>query len=89
VPLLKALAPDVPPLPGWYALVGPAKMDPKAVQKLAAAVNKFLADPAVKAKLQGQFLEPIPGTPAGIQKRGETEAALWGALIQELKIQGD
>jgi tripartite-type tricarboxylate transporter receptor subunit TctC len=64
-------------------------MDAKVVHKLAASVNKFLADPAVKAKLQGQFLEPIPGTPEGIRKRGETEAALWGGLIQELKIQGD
>ena len=89
VPLLKELAPDVPPLPGWYALVGPAKMDPKVVQKVAAAVNKFLADPAVQTRLRGQFLEPIPGTPAGIQKRGENEAALWGQLIRDLKIQGD
>jgi tripartite-type tricarboxylate transporter receptor subunit TctC len=89
VPLLKDLSPAVPPLPGWYALVGPAKMDPRVVQKLAAAVNRFLADPAVATKLRGQFLEPIPGTPAGIQKRGENEAALWGALIRELKIQGD
>jgi len=89
VPLLKELAPDVPPLPGWYALVGPAKMDAKVVQKLAAAVNHFLADPAVKAKLQGQFLEPIPGTPDSIQKRGESEAALWGGLIRQLGIQGD
>jgi tripartite-type tricarboxylate transporter receptor subunit TctC len=89
VPLLKELAPDVPPLPGWYALVGPAKMDAKVVQKLAAAVNRFLTDPAVKTKLQGQFLEPIPGTPEAIQKRGESEAALWGGLIRELGIQGD
>jgi len=89
VPLLKDLSPSVPPLPGWYALIGPAKMDATVVQKLAASVNKFLADPAVKAKLQAQFLEPIPGTPQGIQKRGEQEAALWGGLIQELKIQAD
>lgn len=87
VPLLKELAPDVPPLPGWYALVGPAKMDPKVVQKLAAAVNRFLADPAVQAKLRGLFVEPIPGTPAGIQKRGEQEAQVWGSLIKELRIQ--
>lgn len=52
-------------------------------------VNKFLADPAVAAKLRNQFLEPIPGSPAGIQKRSENEAALWGGLIRELKIQGD
>jgi tripartite-type tricarboxylate transporter receptor subunit TctC len=87
VPLLKELAPNVPPLPGWYALVGPAKMDPKVVQKLAAAVNKFLADPAAQAKLRTLFVEPIPGTPAGIQKRGEQEAQVWGTLIRELKIQ--
>ena len=89
VALLKDLSPDVPPLPGWYALIGPAKMDGRIVQKLAASVNRFLADPAVQSKLRSQFLEPIPGTPEGIKKRGETEAALWGALIQELKIQGD
>jgi tripartite-type tricarboxylate transporter receptor subunit TctC len=89
VPLLKELTPDVPPLPGWYALVGPAKMDPKVVNRIAAAVNHFLADAAVQAKLRGLFVEPIPGTPAGIQKRGEQEAALWGALIRDLKIQAD
>jgi tripartite-type tricarboxylate transporter receptor subunit TctC len=89
VPLLKEVSPDVPALPGWYALVGPAKMDPRSVQKLANAVNKFLADPAVKEKLHAQFLEPIPGTPAGIRKRGEMEAALWGTLIRELNIQAD
>ena len=89
VPLLKDLSPDVPPLPGWYALVGPAKMDPKIVQKLAASVNKFLADSAVKAKLLDLYLAPIPGTSAGIQKRGENEAAVWGALIRDLGIQAD
>jgi tripartite-type tricarboxylate transporter receptor subunit TctC len=87
VPLLKEVAPNVPPLPGWYALVGPAKMDPKVVQKLAAAVDKFLADPAIKAKLTDQFLVPIPGTAAAIQKRGETESALWGGFIRELNVQ--
>lgn len=89
VPLLKDLAPNVPPLPGWYALVGPAKMDPKVVERLAAAVNKFLADPAAQAKLRTLFVEPIPGSPAGIQKRGETEAQVWGGLIRDLKIQAE
>jgi tripartite-type tricarboxylate transporter receptor subunit TctC len=89
VPLLKELAPDVPPLPGWYAVVGPAKMDPKAVQKLAAAVNHFLADPAMSAKLNEQYLLPIPGTPEGIQKRADQEAKVWGELIRELNIEAD
>ena len=40
-------------------------------------------------KLIDQFLFPIPGTPADIQKRAENEARLWGGLIRDLKIQID
>jgi tripartite-type tricarboxylate transporter receptor subunit TctC len=89
LPLLKELAPNVPALPGWYALVAPAKMDPKIVQKLTASVNSFLADPVMKGKLIDQFLFPIPGTSADIQKRAEAEAKTWGGLIRDLKIQMD
>ena len=89
VPLLKELTPDSPALPGWYALVAPAKLDPKVVQKLSAAVNDFLTDPAMKTRLVDQFLFPIPGTPAAIQQRAETEAKTWGGLIRDLKIQMD
>jgi len=89
LPLLKELAPNVPPLPGCYALVAPAKMDAKVTQKLAASVNRFLADPVMKQKLIDQFLFPIPGTPADIQKRAESEATAWGGLIRDLKIQLD
>ena len=89
VPLLRELSPDVPALPGWYALVGPAKMDPRIVQKLADAVNKFLADTAVRTRLNELYVAPIPGTPQGIRQRGENEARVWGTLIRDLKIQAD
>jgi len=89
LPLLKELAPNIPALPGWYALVAPAKMDPKLTQVLAGSVNRFLADPVNKQKLVDQFLFPIPGTPADIQKRAENEARVWGGLIRDLKIQID
>lgn len=89
LPLLKELAPSIPALPGWYALVAPAKMDARITQKLAASVNHFLSDPVTRQKLIDQFLFPIPGTPADIQKRAETEAKVWGGLIRELKIQLD
>ena len=59
LPLLKELTPDVPALPGWYALVGPAKLDPKVTQTLADSVNRFLDDPVMKQKLIDQFLFPI------------------------------
>ncbi len=87
LPLLKELTPDVPALPGWYALVGPAKLDPKVTQTLADSVNRFLDDPVMKQKLIDQFLFPIPGTPADIQRRAEDEARIWGGLIKDLKIE--
>ncbi len=87
VPLLKELAPNLPALPGWYALIGPAKMDPKVTDKIALAVNQFLTDPPTVKKLTDLFLFPIPGTPADIQKRAENEAKTWGGLIGDLKIQ--
>ncbi|HEX2547787.1 MAG TPA: tripartite tricarboxylate transporter substrate binding protein [Ramlibacter sp.] len=89
LPLLKELAPNIPALPGWYALVGPAKMDARVTQRLAASVNAFLADPVMKQKLVDQFLFPIPGTPADIQRRAEGDARTWGGLIRDLKIQID
>jgi tripartite-type tricarboxylate transporter receptor subunit TctC len=89
LPLLKELAPAVPALPGWYALVAPAKLDARVTQRLATSVNRFLADPAMKAKLVEQFLFPIPGAPADIQRRAESEARVWGGLIRDLKIQID
>ena len=89
VPLLKELSPGTPALPGWYAIVGPAKMDPKVVEKLSAAINSFLNDAPTRTKLIDQFLMPIPGTPEGIRKRGENESEIWGGLIRDLKIQTD
>ena len=87
IPLLKELAPNLPALPGWYALIGPAKMDPKVTERIALAVNQFLKDPPAAKKLTDLFLFPIPGTPADIQKRAEDEAKTWGSLIGDLKIQ--
>ncbi len=89
VPLLKELAPNMPALPGWYALIGPAKMDPAVTQKISTAVNQFLTDPPIAQNLNDQFLFPIPGTPAGIKKRAESEAVIWGGLIGDLKLQID
>jgi tripartite-type tricarboxylate transporter receptor subunit TctC len=89
LPLLKELTPNVPALPGWYAFIAPAKLDPAITQKLSASVNHFLSDPAMKKSLIEQFLFPIPGTSADIQKRAEAEAKIWGGLIRDLKIQMD
>ncbi|WP_258096454.1 tripartite tricarboxylate transporter substrate-binding protein, partial [Klebsiella pneumoniae] len=49
VPTLKEAGVDVPVMPSWYALVGPAGLDPKIVTRLNTAVQTALADPQIKA----------------------------------------
>lgn len=89
VPLIKELAPNMPALPGWYALVGPKGMAPDVVKKLAASVNAFLADEQNKKKLSDQFLFPIPGSSEQIKNRAIQEAKIWGDLIKTLNISLD
>lgn len=89
LPLLKELAPDLPVLPGWYALVAPAGIEEKVSDRLADSVSLFLSDPEMQGRLADQFLFPLPGTPADIRQRAEAESRIWGELIRDLKIHAD
>lgn len=89
VPTLKEAGVDVPAMPGWYALVAPKNLDAKLAVRLAAAIQRALADPAVKGKLDGMSLEAIPGTGADIQKRAETDSQVWGDFIKANGIQAE
>ncbi len=87
VPTLKEAGIDVPVLPSWYALVGPAGMDPKMVSKLNAAVQDALADPQVKAKLASLYLYPVAGTSDAMKHRAASESKTWGEFIRKRGIQ--
>ena len=89
VPLINELAPQMPALPGWYALVGPAGMPADIVNKLSAGVLAFLNDDQNKKRLNEQFLFPIPGTSAQIKNRAQQESKIWGDLIKTLNISLD
>lgn len=89
IPLVKELAPQMPALPGWYALVGPAGLPADVVRKLSGAVMAFLDDETNKRRLNEQFLFPIPGTSEQIKARAVQEAKVWGELIKSLNISLD
>jgi len=89
IPLVNELAPQMPALPGWYALVGPAGLPADVVKKLSAAVIAFLDDDQNKKKLNEQFLFPIPGTSEQIKNRAQQESKIWGDLIKTLNISLD
>ena len=87
VPTLKETGVDMPIMPGWYALIGPAGMDPKVAQKLYASVQKMFAEPEVKARLDGLSMFVVGGTAAAARERGANDSKIWGDLIREQKIQ--
>ncbi|WP_354683325.1 tripartite tricarboxylate transporter substrate binding protein [Cupriavidus necator] len=86
VPTIKEAGVDTPVMPGWYALVGPAGMDPKVVAKLNSAVQAFLADPQVKVKLASLYLDPIAGSADTIKQRALTDSRVWGDFIRKRGI---
>jgi len=74
-------------MPGWYALVAPAKLNPKIAERLGAAVQRFLKKPSVKAKLSDLYLEPVNGTAVDIRKQAGTDSRIWGEFIKSNGIQ--
>jgi tripartite-type tricarboxylate transporter receptor subunit TctC len=87
VPTFKELGIDMPVMPGWYALVGPANMKLENVTKLNKLVQDFLNDPEVRAKLVSMSLTPSPGSPEQIRTRAMRDAKVWGDLIAKNKIE--
>jgi len=87
VPTFKELGYDVPSMPGWYALVGPANMKPEHVSKLNQHVQEFLKDPEIRTKMTGMALTPLAGTAEQIKARAMKDAEIWGDLIRKTRIE--
>ena len=87
-----ALAPDLPTmaeaaLPGfdvraWYAVLVPAHTPRNLVKKLNAEINKALNDPAIRARLSGDGVELVGGTPEATDAFIRAEMARWPKIIK-------
>jgi tripartite-type tricarboxylate transporter receptor subunit TctC len=88
-----AAMPDLPTLqeqglPGyecytWNVFLAPAGTPQPAINKLNAAVNKALADPAVSSALEKAGIDPTPGsTPQSTGEFVKAELAKWAPIIK-------
>jgi tripartite-type tricarboxylate transporter receptor subunit TctC len=88
-----AAMPDLPTLqeqglPGfecytWNVLLAPAGTPKPIVDKLNAAINKSLADPAVSSALEKAGIDPTPGsTPETAADFVKAELAKWAPIIK-------
>ena len=92
------LLPDVPTvaetLPGyemsvWYGLFGPANMPRDLVDRLNAATNTALADPAIRARMDSIGVEITRTTPAQFSTILKRDAERYGKTIRDLGIKND
>ncbi|MPW22046.1 tripartite tricarboxylate transporter substrate binding protein [Paraburkholderia sp. CNPSo 3157] len=72
---------------GWMGLVAPKGTPPEVVAKINADLNKALALPEVKEKLQSLGYDPDPSTPAQFQETVNKEFAKWGKVCKDAGIQ--
>ena len=90
------LFPDLPTMaesgvPGfevqnWQGLVAPAGTPAALIKLLNEAVNKALADPAIKEQMLGQGNELGGGTPEQFATLIKSEADRWGKLVKSANI---
>ena len=94
-----AQLPDVPTLaesgvPGfdvssWQALYLPVGTPPAIVAKLNAEVQKIVAQPEVKAKMESLGLEYAPNSPAQFTEFQKAEQARWAKVIKDGNVKPD
>jgi tripartite-type tricarboxylate transporter receptor subunit TctC len=71
----------------WYGIFMPAKTPRAILEKFHAAGMKLLATPQMQEKLRQLAVDPMPLTPAEIDKRVVDEIAANGKLIKAAGIQ--
>jgi tripartite-type tricarboxylate transporter receptor subunit TctC len=73
----------------WYGIIGPAKLPAEITRRLNAEINRAIAAPALKERLAGEAIEPMPMTPEQFGKFIQSDIAHWSALARERKISLD
>ena len=73
----------------WYGLMGPAKLDPKIVEKINADANTVLRKPEVQAKMAEIGAEDGGGTPASFSNFINKDRNQWAKLVKDARLQVD
>ncbi len=73
----------------WYAMFVPAKTPKVVIDKLNAALNTIVREPAIKEKLLQQGSEGVGGTPEALGKVVDTELVKWAKLVKDANIKAE
>ena len=70
----------------WYGAFGPPGMPRELAARLNAEINRVMALPDVRQKLEAIGVEPVNETPAQFAATLRADAEKWGRLVKELGI---
>lgn len=70
----------------WAVIVGRSGLPQAVVQKLHAATQRFLADPEVKARLQGMRFEPLPSGLDEYDRRFSADMKRWAEETRTMDL---
>jgi tripartite-type tricarboxylate transporter receptor subunit TctC len=67
----------------WFGTMAPRGMPQPVIERLNAAINKALGDPAVKKILEGDGMLPSGGTPQQFNERIRKDYDRWTRVVKE------
>ena len=70
----------------WMAIMAPASTPDEIVQRMNQEINAVLEMPEIKQKLNAQYMEPIGGSPADLQKFMQQELRVMTPIIKRTGI---
>jgi tripartite-type tricarboxylate transporter receptor subunit TctC len=86
VPTIAAVYPDFEAVQ-WYGVVAPAKTPASVIALLNEEINRALATPALKARLDAEGAEAAPVTPDAFGTMITAEIARWKPVIEQANMQ--
>ena len=73
----------------FYGVLGPAGIDPAAVQKLSSSLTRALARPDLRDKLQELGFDVVASSPDAYSKLIRDEIDRWSAVVKQQDIKVD
>jgi tripartite-type tricarboxylate transporter receptor subunit TctC len=88
LPAITELVPGYELVP-WFALMAPANVPKEVAAKLTATLQKVLASPEVKQKMNAAGLDIDSTDAAGLAKLIDSEIKRWAQLTKAAKIEAE
>ncbi len=75
--------------PAWWAILAPAKTPPEIVKRMNEELNKALKSPEIAARLAGQGISVIGGSPEIARTFIDKQIDIWSKVVRDNNIKAD